>query len=157
MGILTCRSAFCIQKSVRPVSSVPTAMASGSFIFTSVYICVADGVAASTRILLDLSQVSALADSTSTVGTVKTAPLLARITLGFHKSTRGSQTSKASTCAASAVRKIAPKLPGFSTDSATITNGDADNEISSSLRLGMGKIPSHLGCHDRRFFRKLHG
>src|SRR5689334_7841572 len=101
-------------------------MAIGSFILTSVYSFSAEGVAASTRILLDLSQVSAFDDSTSTVGTVNTAPLLARTTLGFHKSTRGSQTSKASTCAASAVRKIAPKLPGFSTASATITSGETD-------------------------------
>ena len=57
------------------------------------------------------------------MGTLKIARRLARTTFGFHRSTRGSHTRRASTPAASAVRRIAPRLPGFSTDSATITRG----------------------------------
>ncbi len=48
-------------------------------------------------------------------GTANSVPLLARTTLGLPQSVTGSAATTASTPAASAVRSIAPRLPGFST------------------------------------------
>ena len=62
-------------------------------------------------------------DEQANNGTLKIVPILARIALGLNKSVLGSAMMTASTPAASAVRMIAPKLPGFSTVSKTIING----------------------------------
>ena len=59
----------------------------------------------------------------TTHGTVNTAPIELRIRLGFHKSVNASHTTTASAPAASALRRIAPKLPGFSTRSTTTIKG----------------------------------
>jgi hypothetical protein len=56
-------------------------------------------------------------------GTLKMVPILARIALGLNKSVLGSAMMTASTPAASAVRMMAPKLPGFATVSKTIISG----------------------------------
>ena len=61
--------------------------------------------------------------STSTIGSVKTAPVDARIAFGFHGSASPSATRSASAPAASAVRAIAPRLPGFSIPTATTSSG----------------------------------
>ena len=66
------------------------------------------------------------AESVVTRGTEKIAPRLARMTLGLYSSTKGSHTITASTPAASAVRSIAPRLPGFSTVSNTRSKGFSD-------------------------------
>ena len=50
----------------------------------------------------------------STTGSVKTAPVEARIAFGFQTSACASATISASAPAASAERAIAPRLPGFS-------------------------------------------
>src|SRR5215211_7117419 len=55
----------------------------------------------------------------STTGSVKTAPVEARIAFGFHGSAAASATTSASAPAASAERVIAPRLPGFSIPTAT--------------------------------------
>src|SRR5674476_1455547 len=56
-------------------------------------------------------------------GTENTVPLLARTRLGFPQSVTGSAATTASTPAASAVRSIAPRLPGFSTPWQISTSG----------------------------------
>ena len=59
--------------------------------------------------------------------------MLARTTLGLLMSVRSSQTMTASTPAASAERKMVPRFPGFSTDSATTKNGAVDLRRKSAI------------------------
>ena len=56
---------------------------------------------------------------------LKIVPRLARIAFGLKRSVRGSAAMTASAPAPSAVRRIAPRLPGFSTASTTTTSGSA--------------------------------
>ena len=90
----------------------------------------------------------------STIGSVNTAPVDARIALGFHGSKFGPATSSASAPAASAVRAIAPRLPGFSMPTATSTRvasaGSARYGASNDAEhaLGLGAV-GHLGEHPR--------
>src|SRR5665647_2975414 len=72
-----------------------------------------------------------LADAT---GTENTVPLLARTRLGFPQSVTGSAATTASTPAASAVRNIAPRLPGFSTPWQISASGVAPTRRSEHLR-----------------------
>ena len=58
-----------------------------------------------------------------TTGILKITPVLERMTLGLYTSVLRSQTNSASTPTPSQVRKIAPRLPGFSSDSKTTTKG----------------------------------
>ena len=62
-------------------------------------------------------------DDPTTISLVNTQPILERITLGLYKSHFGFARKTASTSAASAVRKRAPRFPGFSIPSATKING----------------------------------
>ena len=57
------------------------------------------------------------------IGVVNTQPTLERMMLGLYRSVLGLAMSTASTLAASAVRKRAPILPGFSGASATNNSG----------------------------------
>ncbi len=66
------------------------------------------------------------------LGTVKTQPTLDRITLGLYKSAVGFAMITASTFAASAVLRRAPRFPGFSVDSATRINGFFVNRRSDN-------------------------
>ena len=59
-------------------------------------------------------------------GMEKSAPCEDRTTFGLKTSVIGSQTMRASQPAESAVRSSAPRLPGFSTDSATSRSGLAE-------------------------------
>ena len=80
-----------------------------------------------------------------TTGILKMTPVLERMTLGLYTSVLGSQTKTASTPTASQVRKIAPKLPGFSRDSKTTTKGSLDNFKSFKASKGVlitARIPS---------------
>ena len=75
----------------------------------------------------------ASSDDVAAVRTVKIPPMLERIRLGLYMSVSGSQTITASTPAASALLRIAPRLPGFSTDSRTTTSGFSGRQRSSRL------------------------
>ena len=69
------------------------------------------------------SQANTSAVLAEATGTENTVPLLARTTFGFAQSVTGSAAITAVTPAASAVRRIAPRLPGFSTPSQISTSG----------------------------------
>src|SRR5262249_14308583 len=75
---------------------------------------------------------STSAEVAEATGTEKTVPLLARTTFGLPQSVTGSAAITAAAPAASAVRRIAPRLPGFSTLSQTSTSGRGPG--SSRLR-----------------------
>lgn len=62
-------------------------------------------------------------DEQATTGTVKHAPIDALIRLGLKRSVSGSQMITASAFAASAERRTAPRLPGFSTLSKITSKG----------------------------------
>src|SRR5664280_1200792 len=69
------------------------------------------------------NHVNASGGPADATGTEKTVPLLARTRLGLLQSVTGSTATTASTPAASAVRNIAPRLPGFSTPWQMRANG----------------------------------
>ena len=75
-------------------------------------------------------------------GTEKTVALLARMTLGLPQSATADAAMTASTPAASAVRTMAPRLPGFSIASQTSTSGLALSGMSSSGRSGLATTAS---------------
>src|SRR6516164_4766573 len=81
------------------------------------------GAAATTASDRSAVQASTSAVGAEATGTEKTVPLLARTTFGFPQSVTGSAAITAATPAASAVRRIAPRLPGFSTPSQISTSG----------------------------------
>ena len=64
-------------------------------------------------------------------GTVNRQPSEARTTLGLNGSVVGSATITASTPAASAVRSMVPRLPGFSIPSITSRSGSGRSLIRS--------------------------
>ena len=76
------------------------------------------------------------------IGTANTVPLLARTTFGLPQSATGEAAITASTPAASAVRSMAPRLPGFSTASQTSTTGgcrrSGASTASRSVRVRVG-------------------
>lgn len=76
-----------------------------------------------------------VADAT---GTEKTVPLLARTTFGLPQSVTGSAAITAATPAASAVRSIAPRLPGFSIPWATSRSPSVGMSSADSPRPGLG-------------------
>ena len=79
--------------------------------------------------------------------TEKRAPSDALIRFGLYRSVRGSHTMTASAPAASALRKTAPRFPGFSTLSRTTIRGEEDNLSSCrgrSFILNSAIIPSVL-------------
>jgi len=88
---------------------------------------VAAGEVASERIPRAFIQATASAEEQTATGTEKSAPCEDRTTFGLKASVIGSQMTKASHPAESAVRSKAPRLPGFSTDSATSRSGAADS------------------------------
>ena len=69
-------------------------------------------------------------------GMLKIVPALARMAFGLNRSVRGEAAITASAPAPSAERRIAPRLPGFSTASTTTTMGDAGSASSPSSRSG---------------------
>ena len=79
-----------------------------------------------------------LAVGAAATGTAKTVALLARMTLGLPQSATGDAAITASTPTASAVRSIAPRLPGFSIASHTSTNGLAPSAMSLERPGGVG-------------------
>ena len=72
---------------------------------------------------LSFSHFIVSSEEAAAVWTVKMPPMLERIRFGLYISVSGSQIITASTPEASALRSIAPRLPGFSTDSRTTTRG----------------------------------
>jgi len=115
------------MKSLRPSFSEPSSRALGPRQSTSQKVFVAAGEVASERIPLDCIQATASAEAQTATGIENTAPWEERTTLGLKRSVMGSQTIKASQPAESAVRNKAPRLPGFSTDSATRSRGFAES------------------------------
>ena len=77
-------------------------------------------------------------------GTENTVPLLARTRLGLPQSVTGSAAMTASAPAASAVRSIAPRLPGFSTPWHSSTSGawpDGQAGAGAGDRVDHGEEP----------------
>ena len=74
-------------------------------------------------------------------GTAKTVPLLARTTFGLPQSVTGSAATTAVTPAASAVRSMAPRLPGFSTRWATRSRGSSPTSSVDRARPTAGTTP----------------
>ena len=72
------------------------------------------------------------ADDPAATGNAKIVPRLARIAFGLKRSVRASAAITASAPAPSAVRRIAPRLPGFSTASTTTTSGSAGRSAISA-------------------------
>ena len=118
----TRRSALSIHFAVRPYCSAPTASATLPVRSTSKWSFPACGVAA--RILKPCSFSHARASSlvASTIGTENIVPVEARTTFGLCTSVVRSQTMTALAFAASALRRIVPRFPGFSMDSVTMTS-----------------------------------
>ena len=75
-------------------------------------------------------------------GTAKTVPLLARTTFGLPQSVTGSAATTAVTPAASAVRSMAPRLPGFSTRWATRSRASSSTSSVDRARPTAGTTPS---------------
>jgi hypothetical protein len=123
IGIRTGKSASFSQNSLSPYCSLPITTASGPRRSASEYSFVAAGVVATARIPRARSQARTGALSATTSGTEKSTPVEARTTFGLKGSVTGSQTITASQPAASALRRIVPRLPGFSMPSTTSRNG----------------------------------
>ena len=70
-----------------------------------------------------VSQSSVAAVDAAAIGTRKIVPRLARMAFGLNRSVSGSAAIRPLAPAPSAVRRIAPRLPGFSTPSTTTTSG----------------------------------
>ena len=121
MGILTVVSAARSQKSDNPRSSLPKTNAQAPLKSAWVYNFGATGRDAQILIFLDFKNEDISEEVAQTTGILKMTPVLERMTLGLYTSVLGSQTKTASTPAPSQVRKIAPRLPGFSSDSKTTT------------------------------------
>ena len=81
------------------------------------------GVVATRRMPASRSQASVSPSVALATGTENTVPLDPRTTLGLPQSVTGSTAMTASTPAASAVRSMAPRLPGFSRPSQTSSSG----------------------------------
>lgn len=122
-GMKTRASADLSHSVPRPSFSEPMTIATEPLASTSQSGCAPSGVVASVRTFFSLSQAMVSADEATATGMEKAAPCEARITLGLKRSVTGSQTSKASQPAESAVRRSAPRLPGFSTASTTSNSG----------------------------------
>ncbi len=128
-------------KSLRPSFSEPSKSALGPRQSTSQKVFVAAGEVASERTPLDCIQATASAEEQTATGMENTAPWDDRTTFGLKRSVMGSQTIKASHPAESAVRSKAPRLPGFSTDSATSSKGLAESLRRSSEQSQVLAIP----------------
>src|SRR5439155_14543540 len=77
----------------------------------------------------------------------KAAPLLACTRLGLPQSVSAGAAITSSTPAASAVLRIAPRLPGFSSPLQTRTSGLAETSVSGSRLDQDGKTASHPSAH----------
>src|SRR5215216_3097184 len=104
IGIRILYSAAVNHLSVKPYFSVPTAIATDFCKLTSVYCVSVSGVAATIVILFSRSQVNNSSVVALATGTENTAPLLARMILGFDQSVIGSAAITALAPTASAVR-----------------------------------------------------
>ena len=93
---------------------------------------VASGVATTIRSPRARNQATTSSVGACATGTANSVPLLARTTLGLAQSVTGDAATTASTPAASAVRSIAPRLPGFSMPSTTSTRAGAGRSSASS-------------------------
>ena len=114
------------RKSLRPSFSEPSNKALGPRQSTSQKVFVAAGEVASERMPRAFIQATTSAEEQTATGTEKSAPCEDRTTFGLKASVIGSQMIRASQPAESAVRSKAPRLPGFSTDSATKSRGAAE-------------------------------
>ena len=94
------------------------------------------------RTFFSLSHACTAVLSATTSGTENSTPVEARTTLGLKISVTGSQTMTASHPAASALRRMVPRLPGFSIASTTSRNGAAGSVSSSRLRRHWGATAS---------------
>jgi len=122
-------------------------MASGPVRLVSVYKASAAGVVTTTRTPLARSQVKTSLLGATTQGTENSTPVEARTTFGLKRSVTGSQTMTASQPAASALRKMVPRLPGFSMASTTRKKGERERLV------GRGRSASdrfHCGATARR-------
>ena len=121
IGILTRMSAPSIHFAESPYCSAPRAIATLPVRSASKCSFSACGVAASTLKPRFLRNSSASSLVASTIGTENIVPVEARTTFGLCMSVVRSQTMTAATFAASAERRIVPRLPGFSMASVTMT------------------------------------
>ena len=96
------------------------------------------GVVATSRMPLSRNHSSTSRVVAVATGTENTVPLLARTTLGLPQSVTGSAATTAATPAASAVRSMAPRLPGFSMPSQTRTSGSGGRSRSASATPATG-------------------
>src|SRR5262249_37713116 len=112
--------------------SDPTAIAAGPVRSALAGRSRAAGVAATRASPWAAVQSSAPAEVVEATGTLNTVPLLARITFGLPQSVTGSAAITAVPPAASAVRRMAPRLPGFSTPAQIRTSGSAAAGRSAS-------------------------
>ena len=128
-----------VQASVSPSASEPRTSATGPRRSASVY-----GRSAPTR-AANIADPAAREPGPdrgrlpAATGTANTVPSEARIAFGLNRSVRGSATTTASAPAASAERRTAPRLPGFSTPSSTTTSGSG----AARPQVGRGRCP---GC-----------
>ena len=131
IGMRTRVSARASQSAGRPPASEPTTIAVGPDRSASVSSTSPSGAAAISASDRAAIQARTSAEDAEATGTEKTVPLLARTTFGLPQSVAGSAAITAATPAASAVRRIAPRLPGFSTPSQTKTSGPAPGSSRS--------------------------
>jgi hypothetical protein len=143
IGMTTVASACSTHGSVTPVLSAPMTSASAPVRSTSASVDRPRGVVTTTRTPRSRSQGSTAEVGAEATGTANTVPLLARTTLGLPKSVTGAALTSAATPAASAVRSIAPRLPGFSIASATRTSGSGPRSRSASAAPGVGTTATH--------------
>ncbi len=125
-----------------PRASEPTAIAVGPDRSASVSSTSPSGAAATRASPRSSSQANTSSVVAEATGTEKTVPLLARTTFGFAQSVTGSAAITAATPAASAVRRIAPRLPGFSTPSQISTSGQAPGSSAARLVRTAGSTAS---------------
>ena len=130
------------QAAGRPRDSEPTAIAVGPVRSAAVSGTSPSGAAATRASECSSSQANTSAVPAEATGTENTVPLLARTTLGFAQSVTGSAAITAVTPAASAVRRIAPRLPGFSTPSQISTSGLAPGRSAARLADTAGSTAS---------------
>ena len=124
---------------VSPVFSAPTAIATGPARSTCVCSTSVCGVVATSVTPRPARKSSTSGIDAEATGTENTVPLEARTTFGLPQSVTGSAAITASTPAASAVRRMAPRLPGFSRCSATTYSpGPSGCGRSASATPGVG-------------------